>query len=660
VKLAKIISKYELTALATLLGIFYYNNRGFFSYFLNISTIKNIYFGEVFFNLIYTPLLFIAFIIAFWAAGRFTLSFLYKTETPDEYSNIFYIAAGMGLFNIIFTAFGALGILYPIIVPIQVIPALFLALYYEKTDTMSCLGTTFSSWQKSLLYLIGLSLAYNLIIALSAPVSWDELAYHLTIPALYAKAHKIYFIPWMLQQQCITGMEMLNTACLLINNDLLPRLFSVLSKALLLSCTFIFAKKHFSLITAWISVSIIAVFPVSLSLAGVTNNDFHTALFSILAIICLWEYLKSRNNNRFYLTAIFSALAITAKTTGLMTALWIIVILFFDIVFSVHKTGKRKILIFVLLFVSISFPVLLRNYIFKGNPVFPLLYSYINPSSPDTAVLNDLAVNDRMTTGTTISLKNFLSLPYHLFTKPENFGNEPQYFTACLLLGLILRTITLRKIRFSALEIFLSSYILYFIVVWFFFGRQFWRFLLPILPFLCMLIIYWADLIKLRMIIVAMLLINVVPLLKFSVNNNLFSVFAVPSRQFKDRTPKEVYLNKSFEPFQVYDYANKNLPADARILIFREMRCYYLNKNFMWADPLNQSVIMYDKIPNEEALNKQLKALGITHIIVNENIYPLAGYYYNQKIMNLMYGFISKYCIKTLQANNVFLFKIKK
>ena len=130
-------------------------------------------------------------------------------------------------------------------------------------------------------------------------------------------------------------------------------------------------------------------------------------------------------------------------------------------------------------------------------------------------------------------------------------------------------------------------------------------------------------------------------------------------------TEKEFYgrLN-DYNAYTIFDYANKNLPADSKILLFREFRGYLSNVDYVIGDPLTQKVVDYSKITNEGEMLNELKKAGITHILINTKI-GFAGIHqemevrYSKELISLMDKTLEKYGILLVQDNGAYLYQIK-
>jgi hypothetical protein len=60
----------------------------------------------------------------------------------------------------------------------------------------------------------------------------------------------------------------------------------------------------------------------------------------------------------------------------------------------------------------------------------------------------------------------------------------------------------------------------------------------------------------------------------------------------------------------------------ARILLFQEVRGYFLDRDYVWGDPLNQDVLAYRRFPDPEQLRLALRQSGIGYVLVGRESFP--------------------------------------
>src|SRR5205823_9273160 len=86
---------------------------------------------------------------------------------------------------------------------------------------------------------------------------------------------------------------------------------------------------------------------------------------------------------------------------------------------------------------------------------------------------------------------------------------------------------------------------------------------------------------------------------------------------------RDEYLRRAFSPYAACAYIN-TLPPGTRVAIYQETRGFYLDREYLWANPLQNTLIPYDRLKSGKELADFLKhQLGVTHVLVNIN--GLAG-----------------------------------
>jgi hypothetical protein len=81
---------------------------------------------------------------------------------------------------------------------------------------------------------------------------------------------------------------------------------------------------------------------------------------------------------------------------------------------------------------------------------------------------------------------------------------------------------------------------------------------------------------------------------------------------------RDTYLTRVYEDYPAFQYANETLPQDALVLLAPyEVRGYYLDRPYLWANPIGQRFLQMEKIADIAAFSDELHRLGVTHMLVN-------------------------------------------
>jgi hypothetical protein len=79
----------------------------------------------------------------------------------------------------------------------------------------------------------------------------------------------------------------------------------------------------------------------------------------------------------------------------------------------------------------------------------------------------------------------------------------------------------------------------------------------------------------------------------------------------------DAYLSAREPIYVVSRRINAELPRDAKILMLQEVRGFYLDRPYQWGNPEQNALIPWDKLADPAAMDRVLRAKGITHVLVN-------------------------------------------
>jgi hypothetical protein len=84
---------------------------------------------------------------------------------------------------------------------------------------------------------------------------------------------------------------------------------------------------------------------------------------------------------------------------------------------------------------------------------------------------------------------------------------------------------------------------------------------------------------------------------------------------------RDTYLTQMYEDYPAFAFANETLPADAVVLLAPyEARGYYLDRPYIWANPIGQRFLRMEKLSDVAAFRDELRKLGVTHILMNTRV----------------------------------------
>ncbi|MBI1935164.1 glycosyltransferase family 39 protein [Candidatus Woesearchaeota archaeon] len=509
----------------------------------------------------------------------------------------------------------------------------------------------------------------NFFLSFSPPWHFDVIAYHLAMGKIYIAAHKVVYIPYMLFSNFPSLIDTMYMVGLLLSNGILANLLGYSLGIAFLASIYKFCQRFFNERIALLSSLIFYSFPLIFMLSRTSHIDVQLAFFVFLSVYAICVYSKSKDSKWLFLSAIFSGLGISSKVFGAVAAAVIFALLVLILIRDVskkrmdYKSAFAKSAAFCIIAFVIVMPWLLKSYFFTGNPVWPELNEIFHGKYWDEKHQQGINVMHNLRKP---SLCNYLRLPWDIVTQQgKRLGNidEDLEIGPFVLAILPLYFFVGKKDR-----VINSFFMLLFVylTVWFFLSHIF-RYVIYAVPLIAIISGYVIhELLKINLLSRALKL-----LLLFTFGFNLLFFIGANAKEFPAALGLESEDNfHSKYPGPIYDaskFANSNLPESAKILLFRDTRGYFIDRGYVWADPLTQAYIDYSNIKSEDDYYKELKRLGITHILVNNNFgwrNPLhdvitSDYRYTPEILEMKDRFLEKYTRNLYNNGDILVNELK-
>ena len=421
--------------------------------------------------------------------------------------------------------------------------------------------------------------------------------------------------------------------------------------------------KNYALIGALFFLSI----PIIVKLSITVYVDLGLICFSTAALLLLFRWVESGFGFKFLIgSAVCCGLAMGTKYNGLIVCF--LLTAFVPCIYSARNQNLRhqfiKSIRFGVLYLSVALlvfsPWMIRNWHWKGNPVYPLYNSVFNP--PTTAAAKPKAGKQTKAAKGLFTYRSIvyeetkwqmLLLPVRIFFEGED-GNG-QYFDGrlnpFLLIFTMLAFIGTRRFSrhqdFSVSEqgdqarwltsqkkILLAFSVLYFLFALFSTVLRM-RYISPIIPPLVILSVFGMknsmDTLKAKLgrehrymatfaggaILVACLGLNA---------QYLWTQFRIvdPLGYLSGKVSRDEYITRYRPEYPVMRYANQNLPLDARILfVFMGKRGYYCDRAYVLDSEGSTSLLMkiVRRSDTPEEIASALRNEGITHIMFQSDIF---------------------------------------
>ncbi|MEN6372987.1 MAG: glycosyltransferase family 39 protein [Armatimonadota bacterium] len=557
---------------------------------------------------------------------------------------IFESALGLGLLGMLIFVMGMLKVLYlPWILRLLVVIAVIN--YRELAGVVSDIFSGLKSVRKIkwsaetvITAVILASVAVLALVRSFAPPAgddWDSLAYHLAIPKLFLKHHGIYYIDFSSHSNFPFTWEMLYALGLSFRSVPFAKLFHFGAGVLSVCAVYSMSIRHFSRSTGRLAALMAAGIPLLAWEATTAYIDLAVALYSLLTVYALLNFTEERDKKWALAAGLTAGLAAGTK----MTALLMVPIAFVWILWpdrakpEARRSRLKTAFAAVLLAAVISAPWYIKSYVYTQNPVYPFAYGVFggkNWSAETAKAYGD----DQKMFGRVPDAQSPVMLPWNLTFRFARFndyaaraepglelpafsGSSQVYLSSIgpLLLAFlpVVLFAALRKGRHRALLI--VSCVM--IAAWCF-TMQNTRYLLPALVILAPAMAHSAELIKVRKAAVA------ASAAAGAFTVVLMSIFVWPTVPVAfGMESRDHYLASSLNIYRASSFVNKSLPRDGGIALFGETRGFYIDRDYIWADPGHNALIPYESMGSDpEKLLGWLRSRGIRYVLVNKANFP--------------------------------------
>ncbi|MFN3966199.1 MAG: hypothetical protein ACK4JE_00670, partial [Endomicrobiia bacterium] len=326
------------------------------------------------------------------------------------------------------------------------------------------------------------------------------------------------------------------------------------------------------------------------------------------------------------LSGIFCGLASGVKYTGII-APFVITILLFGFYTKYKKYKLKEIFIFVAVCFLTFCPWLIRNTINTGNPFFPFftkIFGYGKIPIIEISVKNYFSILEEYSIKNNI-LKELFYSPWDFSKLILKFGSGADILGTFgwaiffLIFPLIISIKPVFPINF------LSIYLILHFLFWFLTAFVL-RFLFPVVGIFSVIASYITVMaVRKKISLVTPFIIFLV--LAYTISN-FFIYFYIqniiqPWNVALGFESKKEYLTRKLKnsSYPVFEFINKNLTENSKILFIGEERGFYCKRNYVAENVCipNPITEILNKAKSIEEIKSQLKNNGFTHILFNKN-----------------------------------------
>ena len=475
-----------------------------------------------------------------------------------------------------------------------------------------------------LVALIGLGLLLNLLRALlPAHGAVDPLAYHLALPKLYLLRHHISF------ERTLTGglypdnIGMLYLLAIGLRDASLAQVVHWFMGATTVVAVWCFCREYFDRRVGVWAAGIYAFTPVFVFFSPLSYVDVGVGLFQFLGIWALFKWLRDGGRRTLVLTAVFMGLAMGSKHTGIFitVAAGLAVVGRGLYVKEDLRATAHTVAVYTAIALGLALPWYLRAWWEAGNPVWPVANelfgglpykgSYSVSSAPLIGTTTDFAARAK-----DLLYLSVASLWEWTWNDKLGWQRATGIYYVALLPGILAYW---RLVRVRRLVLACCAY--YLLVVLYIDGNP--RYNLAFFALLSALVGFVAERLSRQRVHPLGQIFKVVFVV--TVAGNLGQGYALSFQgvnyAFSHQTP-EGFLLENEGNYQAFRFVDKQLPADAKVLLQGIVKGYYCERVYMWDHPY-QMLLQYGDYKTSEELLAKMGELDITHIV--RMIYIPAG-----------------------------------
>lgn len=518
----------------------------------------------------------------------------------------------------------------------------------SKMTFLSCKNIT---WPQIIYILLIFGvIGFISILASVPPVSRDALTHHLAIPKLYIEHGGIYEIPHLEFSYYPMNLDLLYMVPLYFNNDIIPKFIHFSFALIIAAMIYKYLRRRINTEYALLGGLFFLTIPIIIRLSSTVYVDLGLICFLFAALLSLFSWIESGfKSKHLFVSAIFCGLALGTKYNGLIGLF--LFGLFVAFVYARYHTGQNfynaKSIGWSALFVIIALimfsPWMLRNFQWTGNPIYPLYNSVFNAKNI-SAEINTDNVFETHTRLSNIGIRRQIYgeswleislIPLRVFFQGQD--DDPRYFdgkTNPFLLFLpIFAFLGIRsanpqeKTEKMILLFFAFLFLLYACAQ----TDTRIRYFSPILPPLVLLSMFGLH--NIQTVILERTPLISIPVKKIVIFGIIFVMLGLnamymanrfsqdqPMAYISGKVTRDAYIQAFLPEYASFQYANKNLTKDAKILgLYIGDRGYYSDIDIEFRIEILQDFAT--KADSGQHIAEKLQKQGFTHLLVNFSLF---------------------------------------
>lgn len=446
----------------------------------------------------------------------------------------------------------------------------------------------------------------------SAGFDWDTISHQLAMAKIWLQNGRVDYIPFMHQSNIPATANMLYMLVLPFGGQFAAKVMGMFFAVFTAAAVGGMAEQRYGKNAGWWAATVALSAPVLLWEVGTAYIDvFHGGAFAVAALLAAGWMEERSDKTALWMSGLFLALALATKYTALQTGFALGVgMLAVGAGMRAAAPALKGALTVGAVALVLAAPWYVRNVANTGNPVYPFFYTVFGGknwseahSVPYTAEQQSFGIGQTQDGGKDVtalpgSVAALALLPHTQINAGTPLGAVGPAF----LLGLLWWPFSGMKGR-GAFEKTVLLTALIALVSWFFLTQQS-RYIISLVALIAPLVGGAVVRLPLGQLLAAAVL-----------GQSAYSayLFAQEPLAIPD---KEAHLERYFS-FWEETKAMNALEGDPYVAIYDEVRGYYLDVRYFWANPGHHTMLPYESYESGADLVNGLRQLGVTHVQLN-------------------------------------------
>jgi len=573
--------------------------------------------------------IFIIFLVISVALGRKLLLLLRIKSSSTVESIVFSLALGFGCFSYLVLAIGLLKVLYPavILTAIGIIGVIVIPeIRNLYSEIVSIKKSSKNPCRSPGDFLLGFSMVciggMALVCALAPPtgMDWDGLAYHLAVPKLYLMHHSIYYVPFTSHSNFPFLTEMLYTIGLATHSAGVAKLFHFALYLGSAAGIYSMGSRYSGSLAGKIAALIFMTVPVVFYEAGLAYADITMGFYILLAVYSMLNWQASGMRRWLVICALMCGFALGTKVLAVVPIFAICALI---VVWRARECqtadGVRLALLVGIGGAIVGSVWYVKSFVYTGNPVYPFLYNIFGGKNWSVEAAKVYQA-EQSSFGMGKGFSELLFLPWNLLTEGTKFTNKQNANVFAVIgpafLGLIPVYVLRARFNKGVLQTGIVAGV--FVLSWFVL-MQHSRYLIAAVPLLCVIAGAGAE-----------LGISGGKLGKWCVTGfvacvTICSIYSGAMLAALNYEPvfgmqtQPGFLSRMLDVYEAEKFINENTPQTARIVLFDEVRGFYLDRDYMWGNPNHHELIPWKSFKSGKEMVQWFRANGFTYVLWNRS-----------------------------------------